>query len=118
MSAVHELPQPTPASTTDRAQPPVPPETDVEKTIPIPAIRPDTHLRVVPPPGTADATGPAGDVTSDAAGTGGSPVDRARSWTEGVAKSWAKDMFGPPDIATKDRPSLQKIHRYGKENTQ
>ncbi|MFE5565995.1 hypothetical protein ACFQ68_13495 [Amycolatopsis japonica] len=117
MSAVHELPQPTPASTTDQARRPVPPETDVEKTIPIPAIRPDTHLSVVPPPDTTGATGPVEDVTGGPDG-GGSPVDRARSWTEGVAKPWAKDLFGPPDIATQDRPSLQKLRRYGKENTQ
>ncbi|MBE1580474.1 hypothetical protein ACFORH_43085 [Amycolatopsis roodepoortensis] len=120
MSAVHELPQPTPASTTDQARPPVPPETDMEKTIPnIPAIRPDTHLSVVPPPGTS---GPAGDNwigTGEPVGdSGGSPVDRAKAWTEDVAKPWAKDLFGPPDIATKDRPSLQKLRRYGKENTQ
>jgi len=117
MSAVHELPQPTPASTTDRARPPVPPETDVEKTIPnIPAIRPDTHLSVVPASGT---TGPAGD---DADGPGragaGSPVDRAKAWAEDTAKPWLRDTFSPPDIATKDQPSLQKIRRYGKENTQ
>uniref|UniRef100_UPI003F49083E hypothetical protein n=1 Tax=Amycolatopsis sp. CA-293810 TaxID=3239926 RepID=UPI003F49083E len=121
MSAVHELPQPTPASTTDQARRPVPPETDVEKTMPIPAIRPDTHLSVVPPPAATGVPGPAGNTANatEAEDTGpGSLVDRAKTWSEDTAKPWAKGMFGPPDIATKDRPSLQKLRRYGKDNPQ
>jgi hypothetical protein len=99
MFAVHDVPQPTPqpTSTQDVAPPPTPLTPAAERTIPtLTVIRPGTE-----PPTPAPAT----------------PAS-VKSWATGTAAPWLSGMFLPPDIVKQDRPSLQKIHRYGKGGTQ
>jgi hypothetical protein len=103
MSAAHQPnTQPAPATATGPATPPAPPVPLAEQTIPnLTVVRPDTPQ---PPPV------PAEPVPSN--------QDKAKAWLTGTAAPWTREAFVPPDIVRHDRPSLQKLHSYGKDGTQ